>query len=185
MSATMRKISTAVGVATLMLGMTGNAGATTTALIFSSCFSGSASCASFSSRVVGTFSDDYTFSVAGLSDADVTVFGSMKAKKSPREPIDDFEISLWRSTPGTPEFLANGTSLGHFGWELPYSNLSNGDYFLRLTGTASPFAKARYSGEVQISPVPEASTWIMMLVGVGLVGLALRRKTESAEFIAA
>ena len=32
----------------------------------------------------------------------------------------------------------------------------------------------------EVSPVPEADTWAMMALGVGLVGLRLRRKQQSS-----
>jgi len=186
MDATMRKISMAAGAIALILGMTGNAGATTSALTFSDC--GDGSCASFSSKVSGDFADDYTFSVTGQSDFDMKAFSLMQAKKSPPTSIDNLNISLWRYTSATTSELVTdeATAFSKFGWKMESSNLSAGDYFLRLTGTAD--AKAKYHGEIQLAlaPVPEASTWVMMLVGMGLVGLALHRKTApGSELVAA
>lgn len=184
MNATTLKMSMAVGAITLLAGISGNAGATTSALTFSNC--GDELCASFTSKVNGTFSNDYTFSVTDQSDLDLKAFSLMKIKKSRPASIEDFNISLWRYTPTTTEFLGDATSFSTFGWDMEYPSLSSGDYFLRLTGTAD--SNAMYHGRIQLAlaPVPEASTWIMMLAGIGLVGLALHRKTKPrAELIVA
>lgn len=183
-STMMRKISKTAAMVTLVLGMTGYAEAATSPLTFSSC--GSESCASFSSKVKGAFSNDYTFSLSSLSDFDMIAFGSMKVKKSLPAPITDLTVSLWRySSPTTTEHLADATSFSSYAWDLEYSNLSAGDYFVRLAGNAGSSGKYQAAVQVALAPVPEASTWIMMLLGVGLVGLALHRKTEAnGELIA-
>ena len=186
MDATMRKISMTASAVALILGMAGSAGAATSALTFSDC--GDGSCASFSSKVSGDFTDIYTFSVTGPADFDMKAFGLMKAKKESPAPIDGLSISLWRYTSPTSSELVtdNSTTFAKFGLKMESSNLSSGDYFLKLMGSAD--AKAKYRGEIELAmaPVPEASTWVMLLVGMGLVGLALYRKPESRkELIAA
>ncbi len=181
MDATMRKISMAVSAVALILGMASSAGAATSALTFSDC--GDGSCASFSSKVSGDFTDIYTFSVTGPADFDMKAFGLMKEKKSGPVSIDGLSISLWRYTsPTTSELVTDDTTtFAKFGLTMESNNLASGDYFLKLSGSAD--AKAKYHGEIQLAmaPVPEASTWVMLLVGMGLVGLALYRKTEPHE----
>jgi len=55
-----------------------------------------------------------------------------------------------------------------------YGPLSAGSYYAKVSGTTS----GPYGGAYAFSAaaVPEAETWAMMLVGVGLVGFQLRRR---------
>lgn len=179
MRATMRNISTVAGVAALMLGMTGNAGAATSALTFSSCGGGATSCAAFSRFVgAGEFSDEYTFSLTDL--ASTLGVASLSLDFKTLNGIDDFSMGLWS---GSPDFPMSNLELENDDRFIKYDDLASGDYFFRLTGNADSYG-GYYGGFAAVTPVPEASTWVMMLVGLGLVGLALRRKTESAELIA-
>lgn len=50
----------------------------------------------------------------------------------------------------------------------------------RLTVTGRTFGQAAYAGTLSFradAPVPEPSTWLMMIVGFGAVGYSLRRRT--------
>ena len=168
-SAKTRKISLAAGLMMLMLGVTNPANATTAPLIFSDCGSG-VSCASFLSNVVGTFNDSYTFNITSTSgfgaaalNIDLTTFAN----------IANFNLGLWQG----PTNLANGTIFS-------FASLPSGSYLLNLTGTTGSLG-GFYAGVAMLAPVPEASAWLMMLVGVSLVGLALHRKTNREDLIAA
>lgn len=50
-----------------------------------------------------------------------------------------------------------------------------GTYSLHFIGTTGAKA-ATYSGTIDISAIPELTTWAMLVAGFGVVGLALRRK---------
>lgn len=60
------------------------------------------------------------------------------------------------------------------------------NYYFRISGAGSaPISGAGvYSFAVTTAPVPETETWAMMLAGLGLVGLQLRRKGKVAKEIA-
>jgi len=72
-----------------------------------------------------------------------------------------------------PVFLqaGNKTSLGTF------DIISSAPFTLKLWGTVTGDpAAAAYSGQLTITPVPEPATYAMLLGGLGLLGLAGRRK---------
>lgn len=59
--------------------------------------------------------------------------------------------------------------------------LSPGDYSLMVSGNGSGLIGGVYQGVAWVHPVPEVPTWAMMAVGLGLVGLALRRKPRTEQ----
>lgn len=163
------KFFMAAGLMTLMLGVTSPVEATTTPLIFSDCGNG-VGCASFLSNVTGDFDNSYTFDLtsdsgfgAAAIELDLTTFSN----------IANFNMGLWQGSTN----LANGTI-------FIYDNLASGSYYLKLTGSTGA-GGGFYAGVAMLAPVPEASTWLMILIGISLMGLALRRKTGREEFIAA
>lgn len=166
-----RNIFMAAGVTALLLGNIHSASAVTmsTPLIFSDCGSG-VSCASFMNNVSGSFINSYTFDITDTSgfgaaalNLDFTTFAS----------IAGFNMSLWQGSTN----LANGTIFN-------YPNLGSGSYALNITGNTGA-SGGFYAGVAMLAPVPEASTWLMMLAGISLVGLALHRKTRSDDLITA
>ncbi|GJJ02144.1 hypothetical protein RugamoR64_26820 [Duganella rhizosphaerae] len=61
--------------------------------------------------------------------------------------------------------------------------------FVDNHGAANTFAYTAYSaadsqGMLTVSAVPEADTWAMMVVGLGLLGLVSRRKSDKSETFA-
>jgi hypothetical protein len=53
-------------------------------------------------------------------------------------------------------------------------------FVLNLAGILTDAKKANYSGEISISPVPEPSTYGMLLGGLGIMGFLARRKSKQA-----
>ncbi len=84
------------------------------------------------------------------------------------------DITLKLYSYDTSSFVSSVTGspvLGHISLE---GNLSAGNYGLKVTSNHA----AAYKLIGSVSPVPEASTFAMMLAGFGLVGLmSYRRKT--------
>jgi hypothetical protein len=89
--------------------------------------------------------------------------------------------------PGSPIALASTGVLGAapdtVAFAPQYVTLLPGtEYYYEIKGTAGPGVNGGYELNIQTQGVPELSTWAMMLVGFGLVGLQLRRRvgTRSA-----
>jgi hypothetical protein len=50
------------------------------------------------------------------------------------------------------------------------------DYRFVVSGTVSGTVGGSYGGVLQATPIPEANTYVLMLAGLGLLGLATRRR---------
>jgi len=59
--------------------------------------------------------------------------------------------------------------------------LSPGSYRFSIAGTASGFFGGIYRGTLHVAAVPEADTWVMLLMAFGIVVYQLRRKQRSLE----
>jgi len=59
--------------------------------------------------------------------------------------------------------------------------LSPGAYRFAIGGTASGFFGGIYRGTLHVAAVPEADTWVMLLMAFGIVVYQLRRKQRSLE----
>lgn len=54
--------------------------------------------------------------------------------------------------------------------------LTAGDYSIKLRGVGDGTAGGAYAYELHLAAIPEAETWAMLLAGLGLVGMKLRRR---------
>jgi hypothetical protein len=129
-----------------------------------------------------TFLDHFTFTVAGVSDLDAGLISVATKKKF------DLDITAFNLFSGST-LLAAGTQSATGGadiWGLSFANLANGPYTLAVEGKVLGSSGGSFGGNVNVSPVPEPSTWAMMLGGFGLLGfLARRRKATGAAGFAA
>ena len=130
-----------------------------------------------SHTVTGTFSDEFTFTVPTNTGADVLVatvarFASANIDFDPL--LSSFDGSPFDSYqgPGVIEALNSFTGPLTPG---PHSMIIAGN----LTGSAGS-----YSGTLNIYAVPEVATWVMMIAGFGLAGVALRRRAAAARSVA-
>ncbi|MGL6043589.1 MAG: PEPxxWA-CTERM sorting domain-containing protein, partial [Sandaracinobacteroides sp.] len=75
----------------------------------------------------------------------------------------------------TTGFLAGGTA--DMARDKLMAGFDSGNSYVNLHTTANPRGEIRG----QISAIPEASTWVMLISGFGLVGAAMRRRTATAR----
>ena len=121
----------------------------------------------------GSFSDTYNFDIAaGVNDAALTSFNIFFASKTKTIfDIPNLSMSIYNgynmSGPSVPSMATTFSDM-----------LATGSYSAVVTGTPSGNAGGKYS--FMAAAVPEAQTWAMIGVGLGLVGLQLRRRDKSA-----
>lgn len=120
--------------------------------------------------LAGKFTDTYSFNLSGPSNLTDT-FGNYLAN------INGFSFELVSaSSPST----AIGSSTG----QGSYSNLSSGAYDFIFSGTVPHgfFGIGAYFGDFHVASagaVPELDTWLMLVVGAGLLVYQLRRRQSS------
>ena len=83
-------------------------------------------------------------------------------------------------------------NVDHGGWtSLPGDTLSGmgtvsaGTHTLQISGVADGSFGGAYAFSFSAVPVPEAETWAMMLAGLGLVGLRLRKQYKQESRLSA
>jgi hypothetical protein len=131
------------------------------------------------------FTDAYTFNYAPTSTFNSFVatidLGSVLG-------ITNFQAAVF---PGTPLLAgtyvgSSGTTSGAvigLGWTgtgptitLADPALPGGQYTLEVRGLITGAAGGSYAGVMNITPVPEASSFTMMLVGLGIAGVVVVRR---------
>lgn len=145
----------------------------------------------FSNSVLGTtFTDDWTFQLIGGPQF-VAFASATNDFAGPTDFITNFQGQLWSFGPnlvygGGDDFAVNPAAVSHPCVDNPdncqalsgSALLTAGGYFLQITGTGG--GTAGYGGNLTtavITPVPEASTWAMMILGfLGVGGLAMRKQ---------
>jgi hypothetical protein len=64
--------------------------------------------------------------------------------------------------------------------EIVGAFLTAGNHVLNISYSSSK-PKVTYSGDITIAPVPEPTTWAMMVAGIAAVGVAMRRRSQNAR----
>ena len=106
--------------------------------------------------------------------------------------IDNLQSRLYSgtiTTTGVPSGLLEAwsnpipISLGGLSGTVAVINpiaLGAGDYILEIRGDVVGTAGGGYAGLLNISPIPEAGEWAMLLFGLGVIGfIALRRRRNN------
>jgi hypothetical protein len=92
--------------------------------------------------------------------------------------INSFSASLQELGKGGFKTIASSSATNPVSFD---DLLGRGTYRLMLTGNASGLIGGLYRGSLNVAAVPEADTWIMLLLGAGVVVYQLRRKQRSLE----
>lgn len=179
----MTKTVKLVATATLVLGLSVAANATTTNL--GAVTTGAPT--AFSGAVVpsGAFLDVFTFSLPAnggsgysvmnfpLSIPGVgsfnTVFSSMSLVSNPDGILFNSDDKLLTAATGPGSKLS-------FSW----GSNAGGNMYLSVMGIANGTVGGLYNGAISVSPVPEAHEWAMMIAGLGFIGM-VRHKRRTAK----
>jgi len=119
---------------------------------------------------------DFTFSVTGFNDTLAQVQASIKGPH-----IEPISFDLFSGTPtGAHTLLGASTFANGANYEQV---LGTGSYFLKLGSIV--VNKELVSGSIELNAVPEPTTWAMMLVGIGGLGMAMRSSRRKQAVVAA
>lgn len=80
---------------------------------------------------------------------------------------------LLSSTSGSPD------SLG-----LTWGASAAGSYYLNISGVTNGSLGGLYNGAISVTAIPEPEVWAMLVAGIGLVGLQLRRRSGAGKITA-
>jgi len=143
--------------------------------------------------VKGAFEDDHFFKVTSAANG----YGIVSnIKFAPFIDIDSLTVYLWKDNGVAGKYEAGvDTPLVYIGSGDVIQNGGSfvpGDYFFKITGAAlgngfnfdpsdAGMEYGAYFFNASTVPVPEAETWAMMAMGLGLVGLQLRRRAKKSE----
>ncbi|MGO4479727.1 FxDxF family PEP-CTERM protein [Massilia sp. 2TAF26] len=139
----------------------------------------------FAASTVGNaFTDIFTFNIGTPFDAASSLTSSYLNTPQTKDLLIT-GFSLYRYDPATMAILGtaiagiNDTGFGSHptdSWSLTAYGLNSGYYALKVDGKVLGAGGGAFGGDLTVSPVPEPQTWGMLLAGLGLLGVAARRK---------
>jgi hypothetical protein len=126
----------------------------------------------------GTTVDDFTFDI--LNDYNTSSTGLFFEFPAYGLAITSADMTLYSGTPADPgsEIVDTGTFDPSTTTKTLGSTLTSGDYFVQSSVTVPQGATGAFSIAATVSAAPEPASWVLMIVGIGGIGLAFRRKQE-------
>jgi hypothetical protein len=144
-----------------------------------SCIAGEASAKTFSLGVLpsgtsvigdgvrsGGFADSFKFRLSNLSDV-MIAFTSSPGITSLQGVLQEKTHGSWVQV-GSGSLTASNT----------FADLAAGRYRFETIGFV-PARYGHYSADITVAAVPETETWMMLLIGGGMLAYQLRRKQNS------
>lgn len=134
--------------------------------------------------VIGSFEHKWTFDIPYTLSTGGSVISTYI---EPIVNMQDLDVGLYYAN-GTyiPGVTCSGGSCSGYG-TFPPDVYGSPDYYFLIKGKGTGTIAnglGQYTFTMVTAPVPETETWAMMLAGLGLVGLQLRRKGKVAKEIA-
>lgn len=117
-------------------------------------------------------SDSFAFTLDVDSYFTTALLGSVSG---PQGNIDFISVDLdgvFFGTVSNGAFFSTAEIVGAF--------LTAGAHTLNISYSSTK-AAVTYSGDISIAPVPEPTTWAMMVAGIAAVGVAMRRRSQNAR----
>ena len=127
-----------------------------------------------------TFADRFTFTVGDYPFNVDAIAASIS-----RSATSGLDISGFGLYTDANALIVGGTALSGGAldaWSLSGDLLDPGSYYLQIDGTVVSDGAASYGGSVLLTPVPEPAMLGMLAGGLGLLGVAGRRRPRSAPF---
>ena len=139
---------------------------------------------------LGLFSDNFTFTIPAATVDSISSTVSLGQYLG----ISNLQASLYSGTISTSTGLPSGTLLssgtqtimtsGSLTTTIDVINpiaLATGSYILQVSGNVIGSAGGSYSGTLNISPVPEAAQWTMLLLGLLMATFAIARANPNSR----
>ncbi|MCV2361543.1 FxDxF family PEP-CTERM protein [Paucibacter sp. TC2R-5] len=119
-------------------------------------------------KTLTTFSDSWIFTIGAPSDVS---FGAQSSFTALANQIQNFSgvLTGYGALTKTVDVVKNQVNLGWSG------QLAAGDYEVVITGKTL-VSNTSYTGQVVTTPVPEPTTYALLLGGLGVVGFVARRR---------
>jgi hypothetical protein len=123
-----------------------------------------------------TFRDLFSFTVLSQSGIDAALV-SIKTLTKLDLAINAFNLFKGATlVAGGVQHSSGATDL----WSLTYPSVGSGIYSLEVEGKVLGAKGGAFGGNLNVAPVPEPATWLMMLAGFGILGLVGRRRKAGA-----
>ena len=127
---------------------------------------------SFTDRLLFNITSPFAFISGSLQDVPVSIsFGTTVLNVL---NIDNLTLSLHAANGDLLVNIGIGDDLGGSGI-LP----TGMNYYYQVSGVANGINGGQYTYSAFAQAVPESETWAMLLAGLGLVGLQLRRRNKN------
>jgi hypothetical protein len=123
-----------------------------------------------------TFADRFTFTVGDYPFNVDAIVASIS--RSADTGLDITSFSLFGAA---NNLLTSGSPLssGAFDvWQVSSDLLDPGNYYVQVEGTVLSDSATAFGGAILLTPVPEPATLGMLAGGLGLLGLAMRRRVR-------
>lgn len=139
-----------------------------------------------------TFYDTYTFSVpasglnsfvASLDLGTLLSITNLQSRLYAGTPVaagmamagNPALINAWSTAQGNPSAIASGA--GQYNM-MNVSSLAAGTYTLEVRGQVVGASGGAYAGVINVAEVPEPTTYLMLGLGLAVMALQIRRKTQ-------
>ena len=93
--------------------------------------------------------------------------------------ISGGSFQLYSGVIGSGSAMGGSTPLNNI--PASYASLGAGDYYFNITGNANGTAGGGYLFSMVTAPVPEPDALALMLSGLGLIGVVMRRRLAPAS----
>ncbi len=141
-----------------------------------------------------SFMDIFTFQLSNVADtisSAVSLYLPGLTGPSPSYNIAGGTLALWHDVNSnghdSADVMLASTAFGSTNGVLAVDGVAAGDYFFKLSGTATGTQGGLYQFAANTAPIPEPEAYAMKLSGPGLLGFLGRRrmKTPAGSGVAA
>ena len=127
-----------------------------------------------------TFMDHFTLSITGTVPQSLDAIVS-SISRTASTGLDITGLGLY-SSGGSLITAGTMSSTGARDiWTLSANSLAAGSYYLQVSGSLVSDTSGSFGGSVMLNPVPEPETYGLMLAGLGVVGMLVRRRKAANE----